>query len=193
MFVVNPNSRGEGVDKSPVASGDGTLVPVIFYLRLGGINAAAGEAWFGWQAAPDASEDYTNETIALSRNADPQGFVQTIEQNIADDSADVVAEGGTIPTQSTIDACLAIASTLSGIVAMKPTLKYAAFVEESGGISLVLRSEQAGRRANFRISPDGCQVAVVAVTSQGRASTNPARIDDAETLRGWVEWLRKRE
>lgn len=180
-------------DQCPVASGDALLLPVVSYLCLGDVNAAGGEAWFDWRAAPDASEGYANETIALSGNAAAQGFVQTIEQNIAEDFADVVREGGTVPTQRTIDACVSVASKLSGFVAMESTLKYAAFVEESGGISLVIQSEHPGRRVNFRVSPDGRQIAVVAVTSQGHASTNPVRIDDAETLRGWVEWLRKRD
>jgi len=192
-FILNPKSRGEWLDKCPVASGDDALVPVISYLCLGDINAAGGEAWFDWRAAPDASEGCRSETIALLPNTAARRFLETITQNISDDQADVLGEGGNVASQPAVGACLAIASTLSDIVAMKPSLKYAAFVEESGGISLVIQSAHPGRRANFRVSPDGSQIAVVAVTSLGQASTNPVRIDDAETLRGWIEWLRKRE
>lgn len=192
-FVVNPFSQSKWFDRGPTASGDASLPAVVTLLNLGDMNAAAGEAWHGWRVSPDASEVRTAETIAPSRDPAAQRFLDAIQQNIADDSAEIVREGGAVPMQATTDACLAIASTLSDIVASRPNLKYAAFVEEAGGISLVLRSEQAGKRTNFRVSPDGRQVSVVTVTSQGQTNTNPVSIDDTHKLQRWVEWLEKRD
>jgi len=190
---VNPTSRSERAVKCATDFDDESPVLVLAYLLRGEPAAAEGQAIIGIRTVAAFPDSVNIEVLTPLPSREAQRFLDTIEQNIAHDSADVVAEGGTVPIKRTIDVCLAIASTLSDIVAKKPTLKYAAFVEESGGISLVLRSEQAGRRANFRISLDGCEIAVVAVTSQGQANTNPVRIDDAETLRGWVEWLRKRD
>lgn len=193
MTLVYPRPLSEWAYKCPTASDDESFPLIVGYLHWGELTAAEGQAIIHCSNLAALPGSTTYGVFTHPPRTEAQRFLEMIEQNIADDFADIFREGGTVPTQPTIDACLAIASTLSGIVAMEPTLKYAAFVEESGGISLVLRSELAGRRANFRISPDGRQIAVVAVTSQGQASTNPVRIDDTETLRGWVEWLRKRE
>ena len=192
-FVVNPLSLSEWFDKYPIASGDASLPADVTLLDLGDMNATAGETWLDWRVVPDASEGRTTEKFTLSRNPAAQRFLDTIRQNMNEDTADVVREGGNAPTQATINACLAVASTLSDIVASKPNLKYAAFVEESGGISLVLRSERAGRRANFRVSPDGLQLSVVTVSSHGQTGTNSVRIDDTQQLQGWVEWLDPRD
>ena len=190
-LLLNPLSRSEWAVKCATASDDESFVLVLVYLHSSEPTAAEGQAIIDFRTVGALPDGAASEVFTLPPSAEAQRFLDTIRLNISEDSADLVREGGAAPTQATIDTCLAIASNLSTTVASKPSLKYAAFVEESGGISLVLRSGQAGRRANFRISPGGCQVAVVAVTSQGRASTNPARIDDTETLRGWIEWLEK--
>lgn len=193
MTLVYPNSRSEWAYKCPTASDVESFSFVVSYLHWVELTAAKGQAIIDCSNLAVLPGGATNEVFTPPAHGEAQRFLEMIEQNIADDSADVVAEGGTVPIKRTIDACLAIASTVSGIVAMKPTLKYAAFAEESGAISLVIQSEHPGRRVNFRASPDGRQIAVVAVTSQGHTSTNPVRIDDTESLRGWVEWLRKRD
>jgi len=190
---VNPTSRSERAVKCATDFDDESPVLVLAYLLRGEPAAAEGQAIIGIRTVAAFPDGVTCEVFTPPASTEAQRFLDTVRRNISEDSADLIREEGIPPTQPGVDACLAIASTLSDIVAMKPTLKYAAFVEESGAISLVIQSEHPGRRVNFRVSPDGRQIAVVAVTSQGYTSTNPVRIDDTETLRGWVEWLRKRD
>ncbi len=68
-------------------------------------------------------------------------------------------------------------------------MKYAAFVEEEGGISVTFQSVVTDRRVNFRISRDGSSLTIVSVDSDGRADSNPTHFNDIRLVRNWAEWL----
>jgi hypothetical protein len=187
--VVNPPSWREWATKCAIASDDESVVPVVGYVHWGDLTIAEGQAIIDCRIVAALTDGAISQEFTPPASTEAQRFLDTIRQNISEDSADLVREGGAAPTQATIDACVSVASNLSGLVVLRSAVKYAAFVEEEGGISLVLQSEVTNRRVNFRVSRSGTALVVVTVDADGRTASIPTRLDDAQTLRGWVEWL----
>lgn len=120
-------------------------------------------------------------------------FKDRILQDLDDDCSDADASTPVTLCDQARSACLDLASELAATMAFQPGLKYAAFVEEEGGVSLVIQSTLSARRANFRISPDGLRITVVSVNTMGRAESTPVQVQDSAKLRRWVEWASKEE
>jgi hypothetical protein len=171
------------------ASDDETFAGVLTYLLAAEPTAAQGELIAQCRILPAATEEFIIERALLQDDSTAAQFLGRVDQDIKDDCAEIISEGGTEPTRAAVDACRAVANTLSNSVASTPNLKHAAFVEEEGGISLVLQSNTTNRRVNFRVSPSGATLVVVTVDAIGRTASTPTRLDDSKALRGWVEWL----
>jgi hypothetical protein len=90
-------------------------------------------------------------------------FVEKIKSDIENDMAGIASEGGTAPSEAAIAKSLFVASVLASLVRADAYIQYAAFVEDDGGISIVLQSLAQGGRINFRIKPDGSSIEAVVV------------------------------
>lgn len=116
-------------------------------------------------------------------------FIDRISQDLDDDCSDTHASDAVALSDQTRSACLGLATKLAATMALKPSLNYAAFLEEEGGISLVIQSKLSASRVNFRIPPDGLQITIVSVNSTGQARTTLAHIHEIAELQRWVEWV----
>jgi hypothetical protein len=71
-------------------------------------------------------------------------------------------------------------------------LKAGAFVEDEGGISLVLQSLVTDRRLTYRISPQGDRVTVIQIDEGMEAKTTTVSSDDRAKTRELAKWVTTR-
>ena len=88
-----------------------------------------------------------------------------------------------------VDRCKRIATHIQEWLAPSSGLKWAAFGEETGSVSLVLRSVVTDRRVDFRISPDGLKVSAICIDAELAATLVPIALDDRNALRERAAWV----
>ena len=142
---------------------------------------------FGGRRSPLRSCD-----LALALTEGVSSFVDRISGDLAEDVEEAAENGEVVPTEAAQAMCLRVARLISGDIVLAPRLKYAAFSEESGGVSLVLQSLITDRRVNYRISPEGVTVSVIAVDECMATTTNELSSHDESDLRGKAKWVRSR-
>ncbi|MDM8007417.1 MAG: hypothetical protein QUV05_14860 [Phycisphaerae bacterium] len=96
------------------------------------------------------------------------------------------------PTSSAIGICRALVQRLAPHVALARQLKAGAFVEDEGGISLVLQSLVTDRRLTYRISPQGDRVTVIQIDEGMEAKTTTVSSDDRAKTRELAKWVTTR-
>jgi hypothetical protein len=158
---------------------------------------------FGSVAAADLRERSGSEeergypqTICLNEEANlPEmiGFaarrlVEQVECKLEEDRGDAEREAETPPSPAAVDACLSLAKHLAPHLALAIRLKWGAFTEEDGGISLVVQSLVTDRRLNCRIGSDGSSVSTIRIDEHMHAETTAISVDDAKPkeLAAWV-------
>lgn len=116
-------------------------------------------------------------------------LVDNIESNLLEDVRDSDLDTSDIPWQTAISACVDLSAKLSLFLADHFEVKSAAFVDEGGGVSLVLQSIETKRRVNFLIEPDGL-AANVCQLDEGLALTH-SRVElmDSQATRECAEWV----
>jgi hypothetical protein len=116
-------------------------------------------------------------------------FVEDVIDRINNDCSDALAESGYAASEDAQASCRAIATRIAPSMAFAQHIQYDSFLEEEGGISLVLRSKDTGRRVNYRVSADGRKLTIVSVDENARASSDSAKVEDYGTLDRWARWV----
>lgn len=127
----------------------------------------------------------------LLENAD-LAFVKRIRANLEQDRRDAADSGDALPSEPGIQACLSLAELVAPCVALAAKLKWAAFTEETGAVSLVLQSAVTDRRVNFCISADGTNASCIRIDEFMKSEQIDVRLDDANTVRELARWVARR-
>lgn len=115
-----------------------------------------------------------------------------IDHQLASDSGKAAGTESMAPTSSAIGTCRAFVQRLAPHIALAPQLKVGAFVEDEGGISLVLQSLVTDRRLNYRIPPQGDHVTVIQIDERMQAKSMSLSVDDRAAIRELAKWVTTR-
>ena len=118
-----------------------------------------------------------------------RAFIGKIDQQVRDDRIEAIADGDTPPTSEAARVCMYVANRIVHFVALYDDVLSAAFGEETGGISLVLRSDRTGRRVNFRVAADGALVTVIRIDRDMDTRSDELAPDDARELKELAGWV----
>jgi hypothetical protein len=136
--------------------------------------------------ASDASGTL-DDSLHLSRLA--KRFLDTLEMSLHDDRKEGLAYGEVCSADSAVATCKRIAIQFAPQIVLNSSLKWAAFGEDGGSVSLVLRSLDTGRRVDFRISADGRHISAISIDEHMTAKSVPVSAEDGNVLRERAAWV----
>ena len=146
---------------------------------------------FGLFAKADDEPEYADlgdVSEHLTRPA--QDVLREIEVGLLEDREEALRYGDAFATESAVAGCKRVASQIvPWLVATPLGMKWAAFGEATGSVSLVLSSDVVDRRVDFRISPDGQHISAIRIDEHLRAKTVPLSLDDTTSLRENAAWV----
>ena len=116
-------------------------------------------------------------------------FVGRIRTNLEQDRRDAAETDDAAPSDPAGRACLSLAKLVAPCVALATELKWAAFTEETGAVSLVLQSALMDRRVNFCISANGTNVSCIRIDESMKSAQFDVRLDDANTVEEMARWV----
>ena len=119
-------------------------------------------------------------------------LVQTIQEKLDQDRDEALEYGEEPPSQQSIKVCLQLSNLFAPHLAFLPGIKWGAFTEDSGGISLVLQSLVSDRRLNCRIAPDGVTISALKIDEHMIAKASEVLLDNKNTWRELTEWVTSR-
>lgn len=114
-----------------------------------------------------------------------------IETTLREDREEGHLHGEVCATEAAVATCKRIACRIGPLAFLSLGLKWAAFGEDTGGVSLVLRSVATTRRVDFRISPDGLNISAVHIDENLEAKSVPLALDDRRSLRESAAWVHR--
>ena len=110
---------------------------------------------------------------------------ETIEISLREDREEALQHGEVCANDGAVEACKEIATFLG--TRLDPPMKWAAFGEDGGGVTLVLRLRD--RRVDFRISPNGRNVKLISIDEHMKALTGSFRADNYDSLETQAWWV----
>jgi len=113
-------------------------------------------------------------------------LVERVRISLEEDRQDTIEEGLPVPPPEHIRLCLDIVEALAPAVVLRDDIRKAAAIESTGAVALVVQSLTTGRRATFRILPDG-SIRLTTTDEFLRVSECPA---SAMGPRETVAWLK---
>jgi len=119
-------------------------------------------------------------------------ILDDIESSLREDCEEARFHGEVCARQPAVATCRRIAVKIADWLAPSLGLKWAAFGEDTGGVSLVLRSEVTDRRVDFRVSADGLHISAVRIDENLSAKCVPLAVDDRNGLRESAAWVQSR-
>ncbi len=155
-------------------------------------------------AGGDASEGSTPDVLGTKKAPDPESegvdvteylcrpvirLLDEIEATLREDREEGVRHGEVCASEPALATCRRIAVKIAPWLAPSSGLKWAAFGEDTGGASLVLRSELTDRRVDFTISGDGLDILAVRIDENLTARSVPLAVDDRSSLRETAAWV----
>lgn len=159
-----------------------------------GAGRQFGDAWIalkGRICTPDhVTDSYYTPSVAVWR-ARAQGTLEEIEDMLYQDRNEANREGESGVTDAAITACKRLACHIVDSLADRAGFRWAAFGEDSGSASLVLQSDVSGRRVDFRISPEGRDIAVISIDNELHTSTVRLVFDDHMKIRERAAWVHR--
>lgn len=72
---------------------------------------------------------------------------------------------------------------------LMPEIKHGIFIEENGGISIVMQSIRTDRRINYMISPTSGNLFIILINENNDPSTHLATISDENHLEKLAAWV----
>ena len=118
-----------------------------------------------------------------------KALVDDIKSSLHEDVRDSDLDKSDIPWRSAINACVELSAKLSLFIADHPEVKSAAFVDEGGGVSLVLQSIETKRRVNFLIEPNGLAANVCQLDEALAITHSRVELMDSKATRECAEWV----
>ena len=119
-------------------------------------------------------------------------ILDAIESSLLEDRDEALLHGEVCASEPGIATCRRIAIKIAPWLAPSSGLKWAAFGEDTGGVSLVLRSVITDRRVDFTISADGLRISAVSIDENLTARSVPLGVDDRSSLRENAAWVHSR-
>jgi len=121
-----------------------------------------------------------------------EAFVHRVETDIDEDTEDAVAANEVAPNPGARQVCVQWARRVAPHVVYAPQLKYAAFAEEDGGVTLVLQSLITDRRLTCRVGASGTTIVIHRIDEFMTAHQAAISPDHAAAPRELAEWVIKR-
>lgn len=146
-------------------------------------------AFVGRISTPDdATDSYYTPNVDVLREWD-QGTLDKIEDTLYQDRNEAILEGESGATEAAIATCRKLAGHILDFLTESAKAKWAAFGEDSGSVSLVLRSDVTGRRVDFRVSSEGQDITVISIDKDLNTSAVPLALGDRSKLRESAAWV----
>lgn len=136
------------------------------------------------------SDDYSvDDWVSQPLRSIGNPFLDTIVRGLEDDLSEI----GDLARKATVAAaaghCRVIARSIAAAIEQQTDLRYAAFVEESARVSLVVQSLATERRVSFTVDGYDLYANAHRIDEQTRVETAEISILDCATLKEWIEWL----
>ena len=115
-------------------------------------------------------------------------LVEQTKNDIMQATEDAIEYGERQPSSVAIDICTQLSTMLAQQLALSSSLKWAAFSEDEGGLSLVIQSLLTDRRLSFKITSDG-DISVVQIDENMETdmySISLSKEDELARLGTWV-------
>ena len=156
-------------------------------------DASVGDFQFSWTKTPDPPADRfadvdANRLLSHMRLS----LLDKIETSLLEDRKEGLLYGEVCASDASVDRCKRIATQIEKWLTPSFGLKWAAFGEETGGVSLVLQSLVTDRRVDFRISSDGMKVSAISIDADLAATSVPIAPEDRNALRERAAWVHTR-
>ena len=120
-------------------------------------------------------------------------LVQKIQDKLDQDTDDAREYGEKPPSVQSIKVCLQLSRLFAPHLALVPGIKWGAFTEDNGGISLVIQSLVSDRRLSCRIPLDGATLSAIQIDEKMTAQTRNVLLDNKDTWRELAEWVTSRD
>jgi hypothetical protein len=145
-----------------------------------------------WQTQTEAVCQSDSVDVGQVVDKESRELVARVVRQLAVDPDEADDPERVAPTSSAVRTCLTFTERLAPHVALAPQLKVAAFVEDEGGISLVLQSLVTDRRLSYRIPPEGDRVTVIQIDERMDAKSTTVSLSDRAATRELAKWVRTR-
>lgn len=136
---------------------------------------------------PDRLSSGVESLPCLFRGVDR--VLDEIESTLMEDREEGVIHDEFCASDAAISTCKLLAVQASQWLLFSAGMKWAAFGEAEGGVSLVLRSEETDRRLDFKIPGDGLGVSAIRVDENLRTTSAPVALDDHRRIRECAAWV----
>jgi len=158
--------------------------------------------WLGF--ADDRAMDLCNpkepETLLFSLIAGLElvprlrivGFVDQVREDLEDDIKDADTDLALPEIRRAMQTCLRFARKLAPHIALSSNLKFAAFVEEDGVVSLGIQSLTADRRINLEIHGASQRAEVHSIDEHMHSEHSILHVNNTRSIQELAEWVRKR-
>ena len=153
-------------------------------------DASVGDFQFSWTKTPDPEAEpifVIDLRGHLPRRV--QSLIDRIETSLLEDRKEGLLYGEVCASDLAVAGCKRIAIHIQEWLAPSSGLKWAAFGEETGSVSLVLRSVVTDRRVDFRISSDGLEISAISIDADLAATSVPIALKDRNALRERAAWV----
>ena len=137
----------------------------------------------------DDADVFGNVDVDKYLSSSVERILDDIETTLNEDLVDAISHGEVGPREPAISACIMVALRIAPWLAPTPGIKWAAFGEDAGCVSLVLRSVDKERRVDFAISDDGKHVTAVCIDENLTTTSVSISPVDRERLRERAAWV----
>ncbi|UCC30257.1 MAG: hypothetical protein JSU86_18915 [Phycisphaerales bacterium] len=160
------------------------------FKRLLSYDASTEDALDRFRTKKEKREDEADIPVLLTQEV--VDILDEIESTLLEDREEGLLHGEACASEPALATCRGLAVKIAPWLARSSGLKWAAFGEDEGGVSLVLRSLTTNRRADFRILGDGRHISAICIDEYLSAESIPLALDDRTSLRERAAWVHGR-
>lgn len=121
-----------------------------------------------------------------------RNVVDEVERSLMEDREEGRLSGEVCSPEAAVVVCKRLATYLVRWLVPSSGINWAVFGENEGVVSLVLSSDDSGRRVDFRISPDGGQVSAISIDEDFSTDSVPLKLSDSNSIREKAAWVNLR-
>lgn len=199
LFLPTPSGWGfEFFEPSPAASGTepaqrqgGEEAHVLKHLTFGDASVGSTLDVLGAGEREPEFPEVVDVSEHLCRAA--RCVLNEIEATLREDRQEGILHGEVCANQTAVATSKRIALQIVDWLSAPPSgMKWGAFGEDGGGVSLVLQSLITDRRVDFRISPDGARLTAIHIDENMRCESVVLSVTDGDALRERAGWVNER-
>lgn len=176
--------RDVGVDATS------TIIPLDVPSRVIQCDASAEVTFELPWPMKEEREDEANIPVLLTQEV--LDILDEIESTLLEDRKEGLLHGEVCASDPALATCRRLAVKIAPWLVRSSGRKWAAFGEDTGGVSLALRSVLTNRRVDYRISADGLDISAVYIDENLSAKSVPLDLDDRTSLRESAAWVHGR-